>query len=154
MHLLHEVCRAEEHAPETLSDLPVTDPYLFAQNKDLKILPCPSLTLAPPQDKMVLDQEHIHPLPEGPEMMDIFKSIIWLVRGTHKQGRGWNQLNSLQLAGEGYSPPPLKDGVITLEVILVVRMNEQTPRDPKPSRPFWGSGRCTARRPDSTHRCR
>jgi len=68
VHALHEVGRAEKHATKTLLDFGVADPYPVAQNEDLKIFPDPFLGLAPSQDQVILNQEHIHFLSEGPEV--------------------------------------------------------------------------------------
>ena len=59
MHALHEVGRAEEHAPEALFDLPVADPDPLAQHQDLEILPDPSLTFTPPHYQVVIHQNDI-----------------------------------------------------------------------------------------------
>ena len=68
VHALYEVGRPEEHASKTLLDLGVADPYPFAEDQDLEIFPDSFPGLAPSQDQVVLNQEHIHLLPESPEI--------------------------------------------------------------------------------------
>ena len=65
MHALHEVGRAEEHAPEALLDLPVADPYSLAQHQDLEILPGSPFAFPPPHHQVVIHQNDIDLLSEG-----------------------------------------------------------------------------------------